>query len=248
MKRAGLWTSRLAALPAIALMLAATAFVLREGVAELTAIDANQRIAVWERGGSVSGPQLEGVEATIKRAIALSPRNGAHRETLGTVYFARAVAPRRTLEGRLYDFDRAVVEYRAATRLSTVSGYAWGNLLTAKHYAGQIDEEFTTALRNAARFAPHEAAVQTMVIGAVLPRWTQLDSEARAIAARTVNNGWDEHRPMLLAEAREAAGREIWCSPGLLAQQPDLATAMRRLCAALAKPVSEPEPAARRSP
>ena len=105
--------------------------------------------------------------------------------------------------------------------------------MIAKHYAGQIDEEFAHALRNAARFAPHEAPVQLMLIGAVLPRWTQLGSEARMAAARAVLLGWEARREQIVAEARDAAGRETWCGPDPLLIDAALVAAMRRLCAAI---------------
>ena len=158
------------------------------------------------------------------------------------------VPQQRSAAGRLADFDRAVVEYREATRLTTVSGYAWGNLMIAKHYAGQIDEEFSLALRNAARYAPHEAPVQLMLVGAVLPRWTQLDSEARSIAARAVMLGWEDRKELLVSEARGAPGREVWCGEDPLLRDPALIAAMRRLCAATDPALSPPAPAARRAP
>jgi hypothetical protein len=249
MKSTRSFRSRLAALPAILVLLGATWFILREGMAELLAIDATQQIAVWESGGALSGPRMANVERTLQQAISVSPHNGAHREALGTLYFARAVVPQqRSAAGRLADFDRAVIEYREATRLTTVSGYAWGNLMIAKHYAGQIDAEFSLALRNAARFAPHEAAVQLMLVGAVLPRWTQLDSEARTLAARAVMLGWQDRKEMLVTEARDAAGREVWCGPDPLLSDPALLAAMGRLCAATDPALSPPGPAARRAP
>jgi hypothetical protein len=249
MTRARPLMSRLAALPAILVLLGATGFILREGMAELLAIDATRQIAVWESGGALSGPRVEAIERTLQQAISLSPDNGAHREALGTLYFARAVVPQqRSDAGRLLDFDRAVIEYREATRRTTVSGYAWGNLMLAKHYAGQIDAEFSLALRNAARFAPHEAPVQLMLVGTVLPRWTQLEGEARVLAARAVMLGWEDRRELLVAEARDASGRENWCGADPLLLDPSLVAAMRRLCAATDPALSPPAPAARRAP
>jgi hypothetical protein len=249
MSRARPWRARLAALPVIVVLLGATAFVLREGLAELHAIDASRQIAAWETGGVLSGPRMEATEKTLRQAAALSPANGDHREALGTLYFARAVVPQqRSAAGRLADFDRAVLEYREATRRTTVSGYAWGNLMIAKHYAGQIDAEFAQALRNAARYAPHEAPVQLMLIGAVLPRWTQLAGEARIAAAHAVQLGWDDRREQIVAEAREAPGREAWCAADLLLIDPALIASMRRLCAATEPGLSRPGPAPRRAP
>jgi len=225
---------RLAALAAIALLALATWYALREGMAELHAMDANAQISAWESGAPLTRAQFGTAEQALRRAIRLSPRNGDHWESLGTAWFARAVAPGRTLEGRLLSFDQAVNAYREATRRSTVSGYAWSNLMIAKHYAGQIDEEFSVALRNAVRFGPHEAAVQAMIIGAVLPRWMQLDTTARQLAAETVARGWADHRAVLVAEARGAANLELWCDPALWPPEEVAKKAMRRLCGAVA--------------
>lgn len=241
--------ARLAALPAIALFAFATVYVLRVGLADLLAIRANQQIAQWETGRPPSPSEFDTAERALRGAIELSPSNGDHWESLGSAWFARASAPGRSLEGRLRDYDRAAAAYREATRRTTVSGYAWANLMIAKHYAGQIDPEFSTALRNAARFGPHEAAVQGMIVATVLPRWIELDGEARRLAAEAVVRGWPVHREALVAEAAGASGRELWCDAALWPPEESLAAAMRRLCAATAKPLqSRPDGAPSKAP
>lgn len=233
--------ARLAALPAIALFVLAAIFILREGLAELLAIQANQQIAQWESGRPPTPSAFASAERSVQGAIELSPSNGDHWESLGSTWFARASVPGRPLEGRIRDYDRAVDAYREATRRTTISGYAWANLMVSKHYAGQIDPEFATALRNAARFGPHEAAVQGMIVATVLPRWIELDGEARRLAAEAVVRGWPVHRDALVAEAAGATGRERWCDAALWPPEESLAAAMRRLCAATAKP-RQPRP------
>jgi O-antigen ligase len=215
---------------------------LREGLAEVLAIQANQRLQQWEGGGRMSPGQSLEAEATIRRAMALSPINPAHQESLGSIYFSRAVEPNRTGAGRLRDFDRAVVHYREATRLVPVSGYAWANLLIAKHFAGQVDLEFMVALRNAVRLAPFEPPVHSIVLGAVLPRWTQLPAEARAIAADTVMRGWPHAREVLVAEARTAPGHAAWCDRDPGVRTAEQAAWMQRLCAAVSSPGPGPRP------
>jgi hypothetical protein len=241
--------ARLSALPTIALFVVAAIFILREGLAELLAIQANQQLAQWESGRPPTRAEFESVERAVKGAIDLSPSNGDHWESLGSAWFARASAPGRTIEGRILDYDRAVEAYREATRRTTISGYAWANLMVAKHYAGQVDPEFSMALRNAARFGPHEAAVQGMIVATVLPRWIELDSEARKLAAEAVVRGWPVHRDALLAEASGASRRELWCDAALWPPEETLAAAMRRLCAATARPrQARPDGASPRAP
>jgi hypothetical protein len=239
---------RLAALPAVLLLLGATGFVLREGLAEWHAIQANQRIAQWETGRPLAAMSAWEIEQDIRRAIALSPRNGDHRESLGTLFFARAIQEGRPPGEMMQDLDTAVLHYREATQRTTVSGYAWGNLMIAKHYAGQIDPEFYTALNNAVRFAPLEAPVQLMVLGAVLPRWDQVRGEARALAAETVQRGWADHRQAIVAQARFTPNRDLWCGPVWLTADDEQRAAMRRLCEAVAEPISPLGPGARPAP
>lgn len=219
------------ALPAVVLFALATAFALREGLAELHAQRANELIAQWESGRPPSPRDFDSVERSILSAIDLSPSNGDHWESLGSAWFARASAPGRTVEGRLRDFDRAVEAYREATRRSTVSAYAWANLMLAKHRAGQLDPEFSLAIRNAARFGPHEVAVQAMILATVLPRWVDVDGLSRRLAAETVARGWSSNREVLVAEASSAPARELWCDPALWPPEASLASAMRQLCA-----------------
>ncbi|MEN9315998.1 MAG: hypothetical protein RIS35_2391 [Pseudomonadota bacterium] len=226
--------ARLAALPAIALFALATVFVLREGLAELLAMQANQEMAQWDGGRPPSPMAFESVQRGIDGAIRLSPLNGDHWESLGSAWFARARVPGRSVEGRLRDFDRAVDAYREATRRTTISGYAWANLMVSKHYAGQVDEELSNALRNAASFGPHEAAVQAMIVATVLPRWVEVKGEARRIAAESVLRGWPDNREALVGEASNAPNRELWCDPVLWPQGEPLVKAMRQLCEASA--------------
>jgi len=236
------WVAGGFAAVAVAGLAVGTWATLREGLAEVLAIQANQRLQQWERGGRMSPGESLAAEASIRRAIALSPINPAHQESLGSIYFSRAVEPNRTGAGRLRDFDRAVVHYREATRLVPVSGYAWANLLIAKHFAGQVDLEFMVALRNAVRLAPFEPAVHSIVLGAVLPRWTQLPGEARAIAADTVMRGWPHAREVLVAEARTAPGHTAWCAPDPGVRTAEQAAWMQRLCAAVSSPGPGPRP------
>lgn len=209
-------------------------YAARLGLADTLSIQASMRMAQWEAGGSLSPAQAESIESTLSKAIALDPLNGGNYETLGTLYFARAVAPGRTPEGARIDFSRSVSAYREATQRSRVSGYAWGNLMIAKHFAGQFDVEFSRALRNAVRYAPLERAVQAMVLTATLPRWAMLSSEERGLAADTVLRGWELDPKMVVAEAWAAAGREAWCAadPGL--PNADQRAALAKLCAAVA--------------
>lgn len=226
--------ARLAALPAIALFAAATVCALRAGLADILSIQANEQIVQWERGRPLSPTEFAAAERAIRSAIELAPSNGDLWESLGSAWFARASAPGRAIEGRLHDFDRAVEAYREATRLTRVSGYAWANLMVAKHYAGQVDTELSAALRNAARFGPHEAAVQGMIVATVLPRWIELDGEARRLAAGAVVRGWPVNREALVAEASGATGRNLWCDPVLWPPDPSLADGLRKLCGATA--------------
>jgi len=246
--RARSWARRLATLPAVLLLLGATGFVLREGLAEWHAIQANQRLSQWETGRPLASMSAWEIEQGIRRAIALSPANGDHRESLGTLFFARAIQEGRPPSEMMQDLDTAVIHYREATQRTTVSGYAWGNLMIAKHYAGQIDPEFYTALRNAVRFAPLEAPVQLMVLGAVLPRWDQLNGEARSLAADTVHRGWADHGRLIVAQAREMPNRQLWCGSVWLPAEDEQRAAMRRLCEAVAAPVSPLGPGGRPAP
>lgn len=227
---AGRRISRIASIPVIATLMFAAYFIAREGLADTMAIEALREVALWESGQPPRPDRFKEVERTLRNAIGLSPSNGDHWEALGSAWFARASAPGRTLEGRLNDFDRAVDAFREATRRTPASGFAWGNLVTAKHHAGQVDDELSAAIRNAARFSPQEAAVQAAIVGSVLPRWIELDGEARRIAANAVRTGWSDHRRELLVEASAARNRELWCDLALWPVEADLAASMDRLC------------------
>ena len=98
---------------------------------------------------------------------------------LGGIHFTRAGLPDRDPDLSRQDYAQAAAQYRLATVLSRRSGYAWGNLLLAKHRAGEIDDEFNLALGNAARFAPYELNVQLVLVEAGMSRWDRLPPAQR---------------------------------------------------------------------
>ncbi|MBK8767244.1 MAG: O-antigen ligase family protein, partial [Burkholderiaceae bacterium] len=177
----------------------------RYGMADLQAIRTNERGAQLQAaGGPPSVESLRALEALVAPVIALAPEAADYREMLGGIHFTRAGLPDRDPDLSRQDYAQAAAQYRLATVLSRRSGYAWGNLLLAKHRAGEIDDEFNLALANAARFAPFEAQAQLMVLEAGLKRWDRLPEAQRDQVAATVARGLATDRDALLTEAAAA--------------------------------------------
>jgi hypothetical protein len=119
----------------------------RYGMADLQAIRTNERGAQLQAaGGPPSVESLRALEALVAPVIALAPEAADYREMLGGIHFTRAGLPDRDPDLSRQDYAQAAAQYRLATVLSRRSGYAWGNLLLAKHRAGEIDDEFNLAL------------------------------------------------------------------------------------------------------
>ena len=205
----------------------------RYGMTDLQAIRTNERGAQLQAaGGPPSLESLRALEALVAPVIALAPEAADYREMLGGIHFTRAALPDRDPDLSRQDYAQAAAQYRLATVLSRRSGYAWGNLLLAKHRAGEIDDEFNLALGNAARFAPYELNVQLVLVEAGLSRWDRLPPVQREQVAGTVARGLASDRDALLTEAAAAPGREKWCA----GDQP----ALRELCKALAERRPQP--------
>jgi 3-polyprenyl-4-hydroxybenzoate decarboxylase len=230
--------------------------VLRLGAADYASLAANARMTLWERGEipmTLGG--LQTVEETLKTAIAVAPEVPDYYETLGNVYFARALLAEGD-EGagqappdagqRQRDLRAAADQYRLALERNRVSPYTWNSLLAAKSRLNEIDDEFRVALNSAARYGPYEPNVQATILSAGLAAWPLLAVGDRRLVAQTVTRGWPTNRDRLAAEARADDFPAHWCdlSPQgrpLVDSPPDVAKVMMGLCrvAATVEPAAQ---------
>ena len=219
----------------------------RFGWADLVYNEASAQLTAWEQGGShLTASDFTRLQARLKRAIDLSPESPEYHEAMGDALFARAMASadadQPASAGQPPSADhlrRSLDSYRRALEHNRVSPYTWGSLLVVKAHLDEHDEEFETALLNAARFGPFEPNVQVMVLDAGLQAWDRLSLESRRRIARLVRDGWAGNARRLAEQARNSRRPYLWCDLSehqrpMVESPPDVDRVMMALCEAAA--------------
>ena len=155
----------------------------KRGLADWNSMRSRHEIAGWaERRATPPPERLQEAITTLIDALALAPNDPTLIEHLGTALELRATASPPGNEMRRLSLAAALVYFRRAAALRPGSPYTWANILLAKYRLGQIDDEFSSAMRNALELGPWEPAVQLIVADAALGAWDKLDSGLRARA------------------------------------------------------------------
>ncbi len=220
----------------------------RFGWADLMYNEASAQLTVWEQGESnLTASDFTRLQGRLNRAIDLAPESPEYHEAMGDALFAMAMASEDGAEHASAGRDRpaadhlrrALHSYRRALELNRVSPYIWGSLLVVKAHLNEHDQEFETALHNAARFGPFEPNVQVMVLDAGLQAWDRLSVESRQQVARLVRNGWTGNARRLAEQARNSRRPYLWCDLSedqrpMVQSPPDVNRVMIELCEAAA--------------
>jgi tetratricopeptide (TPR) repeat protein len=152
----------------------------KRGLADWTSMRWRHGITGWaERRASPPPEHLQEAITALIDALALTPDDPTLIEHLGIALELRATgSPPSSDSQRLY-LARALVYFRKAAALRPTSPHTWANILLTKYRLGQVDDEFSGALRHALDFGPWEPAVQLIVADTGLGAWDRLDSGLR---------------------------------------------------------------------
>lgn len=161
---------RLALLP-IVVLFALTALAIRQTVSDIYTATAALDMASWLRPGyKREAEAVPDVIRRLDRAVSIVPENAWALEFLGSLQL-------ETMRGAT-DPEIAVGAVRASRdsfrrvlRLRPTSPLGWTNLVAAKHFLGELDAEFFSALEQSIRNGRWEPQVQLFSLQVGLGAW-----------------------------------------------------------------------------
>lgn len=106
---------------------------------------------------------------------------------------------------------QASEELLVAARLRPTSPYTWAALAQVKYRAGNLDDRFEKALRNAVLFGPQEPEVQRLVADLGLAAWPQLGASSRRAVESAIDAGLNRQAAAILQIAERRGRLEIAC-------------------------------------
>ena len=191
------------AVPAIALMSAASVYAVQRGVADDLAFDSSVEMSTWMASRSQPGEATwNWVREDLERAV-LMIGDPVSRELLGVLLAMRSERPDLT--------DAAGEHFRAALIARPTSGYTWANLAEVLYQQGQTDGPFEAALRRAAEFGPSEPEVQRTVANLGLAVFEQVTGETRTAIDRMVGVGLRRNPPEMLRISGRRGRLDVAC-------------------------------------
>lgn len=203
---------------------------LREGMANTRARQAYALLPTTEAEGQAISPAVANEAlARLQDARAWSPTHPSIDDMIGSLLVSRAQLPKATAANRKADLEAAAQSYRQAIAGARTSPASWGNLVLVKQELAQFDDEFKSALRQAAAFGPYQPSVQVIVLSGALAAWPNLSAEDRQLASATIERGWATNAQALADEARAAPNQDQWCAAAVTAESLPL----RALCSAV---------------
>ncbi len=173
------------------------------GVADLFAYSARLHMDAWERVGLPPPDQEWQLAAkNMEWALRLSPKNPDYMMRMGRLYMWREYAAPEGDAAAANDRKTALMHLRSAVRERPAWPLGWADIALVKRRAGELDDEFTYALTQAARIGPWEPGVNRAVAEAGLAAWSSLDRDMRTEVIQAMRRGMGSE-----AEAIYRSGR-----------------------------------------
>ncbi len=175
----------LAALAAAALSTSVLASVI--GLADLVADDARDTLAAWRAAGRTgSGDEWAAVNARLRRARDLAPRDAGHRAAVAELltWWLIAAPPTEARRARVIAAARA--EQLAALAQRPTWAMAWARLAELDYLAGNEARAIAPLLVQAEALGPFEPGVQLVAARVGMGLWDALSEGERAMVERAV--------------------------------------------------------------
>lgn len=185
-------------------------------LASLNQYRASSFLADWEAKRQVPSEQAwQAAEQAISNAIAWYPaKNAAYAEQFGYMWQWRAYGANPSQASSKQYQQQAISEFRTATVLRPTWPYAWSGLAYAKLTAGELDQEFSHAMQQAAEYGPSRIGINRRLAEIGLIAWTNLQPALRELtlaqASRTAHYSAAE-RTRLFTLAADVQKVELLC-------------------------------------
>jgi hypothetical protein len=209
----------ISALGGALLLLAASAFAARWGVANAIATDAWSLRTEWQEKFVRSGElptrnQQQALLAELNSARSFDVRHPQLMEQTGAVLMMPVAVTEAELvaaPSALSPQQAAIDAYAGAVVARPVSGFAWTSLALAKYQAGQIDKELYRAIANAAQLAPWEPPVQLAVTDLGFALWDEMPAALRPVVMQTAANARQHYADKVFGIAERRGRMQLAC-------------------------------------
>lgn len=148
-------------------------------VSDIAAHQATRQERKWQDGQPVNETDWIKAFDQLEFATWLFPWNPDYLQTQGRLaYWAAGSGDRLNLPPA----SSGIEPLRKSLRVRPQSPYAWADLALVKGMAGQYDQEFNQALRNAQKYGPWERPVLIRLLTTYFASWENLTRDQKYFA------------------------------------------------------------------
>ena len=187
----------LTGLAALAALAALSVPASQRGAADLVAFGARHGL---DRAGLPTVEASARARQRLERAIELDGGNPGHHEYLAR-WYEHAGA-----------YRQALGHFRTALEARPAWPYAWANVARVKLRLGELDGEFDSAMRQAARLGPWERGVQLEVVRIALEADRRFAPETRRAALGMMSNALMRNEREVAALAVRSGRLDLLCA------------------------------------
>ncbi|MCF8179430.1 MAG: hypothetical protein K9J74_13045, partial [Sulfuritalea sp.] len=151
--------------------------------------DARYYIKRWRTGAVTLTPaRLDGIQANLARSVAYDPANPNYQEDLARFLTWRNAVATLLAPAARRDRTRARELFTQAAVRRPTSERAWSSVAAIRFILGEVDTDFSTALRLALRQGPWNPEIQMNAIRIGLASWDVLPSDLKTTLRKAIHH------------------------------------------------------------
>ena len=155
----------------------------RLAAADWVSLEPRYQISRWQSGKVKPSPsEWARAQSRLVRAIQTTPGNPVLHDYLAALYVIRGRQEWANVAQRRADFLNAKQHQEISLALRPVNGRTWASLAVSMQALGQVGPVFFDACRRAIQYAPHDSAVQGVLLSVLLAHWASAPSDLRVWA------------------------------------------------------------------
>jgi len=147
------------------------------------------------------------LQADLKKAAAMQPKNSEIEEKIGRYYLLR----RASQMGLASDEEESIKFYRNAIGMMPAKAEWWARFAYAKALANQFDKEFYTSYERAFYYGSGEYHVNEILIKIGLAHWYSMKVDSRLIFKKAVINAYSLKAYAILTLAHNYSQLRMVC-------------------------------------
>ena len=171
--------------------------------ADLGSLQARVQVTAWANGtaAKATADDVAEAQASIERAVQLTPDSPAMQERLGDVHFVQAQQAWDDKAVRLQQLALAESQYRLALQLRPSEPQTWAMLATVLQGQEASVDQVHQAWETAAKLGPYEGHVMPALLQVVLGDWAGATPAMQDWAKKQFDDGAQPTRRAINAMA-----------------------------------------------